>query len=44
MNLRVALLQLAGNGRDQDANLADGETACRKAAQQGADIALFPEL
>jgi predicted amidohydrolase len=44
VNLRIALLQLAGNGRDQDANLADGDAFCRKAAEAGADIALFPEL
>jgi predicted amidohydrolase len=44
VSLRIALLQLAGNGRDQDANLVDGEAACRRAAAEGADIAVFPEL
>jgi predicted amidohydrolase len=44
LNLRVALLQLSGNGCDQDANLTDGDVACRKAAEEGADVALFPEL
>jgi predicted amidohydrolase len=29
---------------DQDANLRKGEEFCRRAAAQGADIALFPEL
>lgn len=43
-SLRVALLQLSGNGIDQRANQLDGEAACRKAADMGADIALFPEL
>jgi len=42
--VRIALLQLPGNGRDQEANLADGVEACRAAAQLGADIALFPEM
>jgi N-carbamoylputrescine amidase len=41
--LRVALLQLAGCGLDLEASLAKGEAACRRAAQAGADVALFPE-
>ncbi len=42
--LRVALLQLAGHGFDQAANLAAGDAACRQARDLGADIALFPEM
>jgi N-carbamoylputrescine amidase len=42
--LAVALLQLAGHGLDQDAAIAHGEDACRVAAAQGADVAVFPEL
>ena len=42
--LNIALLQLAGHGADQAANLAAGERACREAARMGADIALFPEM
>lgn len=44
MRLRVALLQIAGRANDQAANLARGEAACRQAAVQGAEIALFPEM
>jgi predicted amidohydrolase len=44
VKLRIALLQLAGHGRDEDANLKAGLTACRQAADEGADIALFPEM
>ena len=42
--LRIALLQLLSHGTDQDANLAKGEDACRRAREMGADIALFPEM
>ena len=42
--LRVALLQMAPGGADQEANLAKGEAFCRRARQMGADIALFPEM
>jgi N-carbamoylputrescine amidase len=42
--LKVALLQLTSIGADSAANLAKGEEYCRLAAQQGADIALFPEM
>ena len=42
--LRVALLQMAPHGADQDANLAKGEAFCRQAQEMGADIALFPEM
>jgi predicted amidohydrolase len=41
--LRVALLQLLPEGTPE-ANLSKGLNACRKAKEQGADIALFPEL
>lgn len=40
----VALLQLVSSGADIAANLARGEAACRHAAVQGADLALFPEM
>ena len=43
-HLKVALLQMAAQGRDQVANLEKGEAFCRRAAEQGADIALFPEM
>jgi N-carbamoylputrescine amidase len=42
--LRIALLQLTGAGYDREASLARGAAACRTAAAQGADLALFPEL
>jgi N-carbamoylputrescine amidase len=42
--LRVALLQMAPLGADQDANLAKGKAFCRQAKEMGADIALFPEM
>jgi len=42
--LRVALLQLASCGHDQAAALAKGDSFCRRAAQRGAEIALFPEM
>jgi N-carbamoylputrescine amidase len=42
--LQVALLQLLSSGADQDANLAKGGAACRRARELGADIALFPEM
>lgn len=41
--LRVALLQLMPQGT-LEANLTKGLDACRKAKEQSADIALFPEL
>ncbi|OPZ83945.1 MAG: (R)-stereoselective amidase [bacterium ADurb.Bin429] len=44
MQLTVALLQLASCGMDQQANLVKGEDYCRRAADAGADIALFPEM
>lgn len=42
--LNIALLQAASYGADQDANLSKGEAFCRRAAERGADIALFPEM
>jgi predicted amidohydrolase len=42
--LRVALLQMSPCGSDQDANCAKGDSFCREAARQGADVALFPEM
>lgn len=43
-NLEIALLQIASCGMDQRANLSKGEGYCRRAAELGADIALFPEM
>jgi predicted amidohydrolase len=42
--IKIALLQMTACGSDQDANLAKGETFCRRASEMGADIALFPEM
>ena len=42
--LRVALLQMAASGTDQQANLEKGDAFCRRAHEVGADIALFPEM
>ena len=42
--LRIALLQIAAAGYDQAANLECGLAACRRAADLGADLALFPEM
>ncbi len=42
--LRVALLQMNACGNDTRANLEKGEMFCRRAAELGADIALFPEM
>jgi len=42
--LNVALLQLAGQGYDREASLARGLAACGQAFEQGAHLALFPEL
>lgn len=41
---KVALLQMKADGNNQAANLARGEDFCRRAAAQGADLALFPEM
>jgi predicted amidohydrolase len=40
----VALVQLDGHGTDTSANLRQGLAACRRAADLGADLVLFPEL
>lgn len=42
--IRIALLQMAAPGIDQDATRAKGEEYCRRAAALGADVALFPEM
>ena len=42
-DLRLALCQLA-SGRDPRDNLTKGLVACSKAAEQGADIAILPEM
>jgi predicted amidohydrolase len=42
--LKVALLQMASNGLDQEANLTKGDEYCRKAKELDSDIALFPEM
>lgn len=45
MNLvKIALLQMAACGNDQQANQTKGEAFCRQASEMGADIALFPEM
>ena len=43
MKLKIALLQIAPAGTAEE-NLQKGMEYCRKAKQQGADIALFPEM
>lgn len=43
MKLKIALLQIAPAGTAEE-NLQKGTEYCRKAKQQGADIALFPEM
>lgn len=42
-DLRVAFLQIAPTG-SVEGNLEKGRTYCRMAKEQGADIALFPEM
>jgi predicted amidohydrolase len=44
LKLRVALLQISSFGTDQKMNLEKGLTHCRRAAESGADIVLFPEM
>jgi predicted amidohydrolase len=39
--IKIALLQLVSYADDQDANLRKGEEYCRKAKEQGADIAVL---
>lgn len=43
MKLKIALLQIAPCGSLYD-NQAKGVTACKRAKEMGADIALFPEM
>lgn len=43
MNLKIALLQLLPAGSPEDQR-NKGVTACRRAKEMGADIALFPEM
>ena len=42
--LKIALLQMTSNGADQDKNLEKGTEFCKRAAEQGVDIILFPEM
>jgi N-carbamoylputrescine amidase len=42
--LKIALLQMTPCGTDQEANLRKGDAFCRRAAERGGDIALFPEM
>jgi predicted amidohydrolase len=42
--LRIALLQMEAAGNDQDANRAKADAFCRRAAANGADLALMPEM
>lgn len=44
MLFKVALLQIAPFGDDQDRNLSKGLECCRHAKALGADLAVFPEL
>ena len=41
--LKVALLQISADSADPDANFEKGASWCRRAAELGADVALFPE-
>lgn len=41
--LKISLLQIAPRGGLEE-NLENGKSACREAAEKGADIALFPEM
>jgi predicted amidohydrolase len=43
-SLTVALLQMLPDGNDLDANARKAAEYCRKAAEQGADVALMPEM
>lgn len=43
-HLKVALLQVVSEGAAIEANARKGEEFCRRAADRGADIALFPEM
>jgi predicted amidohydrolase len=43
-HLKVALLQMVSEGAAIEANARKGEEFCRRAAERGAHIALFPEM
>jgi predicted amidohydrolase len=43
-SLDIALLQMMPHGADQQANLKKADAFCRRAAKEGADIALMPEM
>jgi predicted amidohydrolase len=43
-SFKVALLQMVGCGGDVGASRVKGEEFCRRAAESGADVALFPEM
>ena len=42
--IRIAMLQMIAVGIDVKANLEIADAACREAKQQGADVALMPEM
>lgn len=42
--IKIALLQMLSHADDQAANMQKGDEYCRQARQQGADIAVFPEM
>ena len=44
MKFRIALLQIAPFGSDQETNLSKGLQCCREAKAMGADMVVFPEL
>jgi predicted amidohydrolase len=44
MKFKLALLQIAPYGNDQNRNLAKGLQYCRNAKALGADLVVFPEL
>ncbi len=43
-HLKVAMLQMVSEGAAIEANARKGEAFCRRAAEAGANIALFPEM
>jgi hypothetical protein len=43
-HLKVAMLQMVSEGAVIEANARKGEEFCRRAADCGADVALFPEM
>ena len=42
--IKLALCQMSSKREDKEANLHKIETLTRKAKEQGADLAVFPEL